>query len=167
LFGLGLIGRRAGWLDPVPDRLRRACAVAAGLGALGIAGCAGLVALAGVPTDQFFGGWHWAAALTAAAEGLLAATVSVWLLGLAQRHLNRPCAAGSCPYHRRRSVDGATSGSHSSYASVSLDTPRGQSRSTSTRVPSEGSGSSYTRLTCAISQFCRTDRALTSDLCRT
>jgi peptidoglycan/LPS O-acetylase OafA/YrhL len=90
LFGLGLVSARRGWLDPVPDRLRRACGYAALLGALAIGGCAGVVAVVGVPPADFFGGWHWAAAVTAAAEGLLAVTLSVWALGLAQRRLNRP-----------------------------------------------------------------------------
>ena len=44
----------------------------------------GVVGLGGVRTADFFGGWHWAALATAAAEGI---TVSVWLLGLAQRRL--------------------------------------------------------------------------------
>jgi hypothetical protein len=89
LFGLGLAAARYGWLDPVPDRLRRGCAVAALLGAVAIAGFAGVVALAGVPTQDFLGGWHWASAGTAAAEGLLAVALSVWLLGVAQRRLDR------------------------------------------------------------------------------
>ncbi|OLB77099.1 MAG: hypothetical protein AUI14_17305 [Actinobacteria bacterium 13_2_20CM_2_71_6] len=90
LFGLGLASRRRGWLDPVPDRLRRACGMVALVGAVAIGGFAGLVAVAHVPVPEFFGGWHWASAATAATEGLLAVTVSVWLLGIAQRHLNRP-----------------------------------------------------------------------------
>jgi acyltransferase-like protein len=94
LFGLGLIGRRPGWLDPVPDRLMRACGYAALCGTFGIAVCAGIVALTGLRPEQFFGGFSWPAALTAAAEGLLAVTVSVCLLGLAQRHLNRPWGTG-------------------------------------------------------------------------
>ncbi len=94
LFGLGLAAARYGWLDPVPDRLRRGCAVAALLGALAIAGFAGVVAVAGVPTQEFLGGWHWASAGTAAAEGVLAVTLSVWLLGLAQRHLNSGSGRG-------------------------------------------------------------------------
>jgi hypothetical protein len=94
LFGLGLAGARYGWLDPVPDRLRRGCAVAALLGALAIAGFAGVVAVAGVPAEEFLGGWHWASAGTAAAEGVLAVTLSVWLLGLARRYLNGPAGRG-------------------------------------------------------------------------
>jgi peptidoglycan/LPS O-acetylase OafA/YrhL len=86
LFALGLLGR----LDPVPDRLLRVCGIAALVGVLGIAACAGVVALRHVPPARFFGGFNPAALVPAAAEGLLAVTVSVWLLGLAQRHLNRP-----------------------------------------------------------------------------
>ncbi len=37
LFGLGLVGKRPGWLDPVPDRLMRGCALAALFGTLAIA----------------------------------------------------------------------------------------------------------------------------------
>jgi hypothetical protein len=42
----------------------------------------------GLPTglDLFTGGWRWQAAATAAAEGVLAVTASLWLLGFAQRH---------------------------------------------------------------------------------
>lgn len=98
MFGLGLLGARRGWLDPVPERLMRACRIAAAFGALGIAVCAAVVALRHVPPAEFFGGWHWAAVLPAAAEGLLAVTVSVWLLGLAQRHLDRPWRAGRGAY---------------------------------------------------------------------
>ena len=94
LFGLGLLGRRPGWLDPVSDRLRRACGYAALLSVLAIAGFAGVVALAGVPAQDFLGGWHWASAGTAGAEGLLAVMVSVWLLGLAQQRLVRPFGSG-------------------------------------------------------------------------
>ena len=38
---------------------------------------------------EFFGGWHWAALATATTEGLLSVMVSVWLLGFAQRRLDR------------------------------------------------------------------------------
>jgi hypothetical protein len=39
--------------------------------------------------DAAMGGWHWAAALFAVIEGVLALFGSVWLLGLAQRRLRR------------------------------------------------------------------------------
>ena len=50
-----------------------------------------------------------------------------------QRRLNSANLAGSCPYQRRRPVDGARSAHHSSSAAASLVTPRGQSLSTRTR----------------------------------
>jgi hypothetical protein len=98
LFGLGVASARAGWLDPVPDRLRRGCGIAALAGVAAIAGFAGVVALAGVPATDFLGGWHWASAGTSVAEGLLAVTVSVWLLGFTQRHLDHPHPAARYAY---------------------------------------------------------------------
>ncbi len=90
LFGFGVAAGRRGWLAPVPDGLRRACGRAALVGVAAIGAFAGVVAARGVAAEEFYGGWHWAALATAAAEGLLAATVSVWLLGTAQRHLDTP-----------------------------------------------------------------------------
>jgi hypothetical protein len=90
LFGLGVAAGRRGWLDPVPDRLRRACGRAALVGVAAIGAIAGLVAARGASAREFYGGWHWAALATAAAEGILSVTVSLWLLGTAQRHLDRP-----------------------------------------------------------------------------
>lgn len=87
LFGLGVAAARRGWLDPVPDRLRRQCGRAAVLGVAAIGILAVAAAATGVPAQDFLGGLHWAALFTAAAEGLLAATVPIWLLAVAQRHL--------------------------------------------------------------------------------
>jgi len=89
LFGLGVNAARHGWLDPVPERLRRQCGVTALIGVVAVGGFAVVAAVAGVPTEAFLGGRHWAALATAAAEGLLAATVPIWLLGIAQRHLEQ------------------------------------------------------------------------------
>jgi poly(3-hydroxyalkanoate) depolymerase len=58
------------------------------------------------------------------------------------RRRNSSNLAGSCPYHRRSSVDGAASLAHSSSRAASLRRPRGQTRSTSTRAPSSGDGAS-------------------------
>src|SRR6266545_4129628 len=71
-------------------RRGRAAGRAALVGVAAIGAFAGVVAARGVAAEEFYGGWHWAALATAAAEGLLAATVSVWLLGTAQRHLDTP-----------------------------------------------------------------------------
>jgi hypothetical protein len=95
LFGLGLAAARHGWLTPVPDDLRRACGRAALAGSLAVGVLALLVAIQGVPVTEFFGGWSTAALVIPIAEGLLAATFSVWLLGTAQRHLNRSSGAAA------------------------------------------------------------------------
>lgn len=87
LFVLGVAGARRGWLAPVPARFGRGCGWAALAGVAGIGAIAVVVAATGVPKDDFLGGPHPAALATAAAEGVLAATVPIWLLGLAQRHL--------------------------------------------------------------------------------
>ena len=87
LFGLGLAAARRGWLDPVPERLRRRCGQAAVFGVAAIGALAVLAAAAGVPSDDFLGGPHWASVVTCAAEGLLTVTLPIWVLGVAQRHL--------------------------------------------------------------------------------
>jgi len=88
MFGLGIMSARRGWLAPVPDRLRRGCGLAAMTAALSfpllilVAGALGLA----TDLELFSGGWRWQAAAAAAAEGVLAVTASLWLLGFAQRH---------------------------------------------------------------------------------
>jgi hypothetical protein len=99
MFGLGIVAARRGWLDPVPDRIRRGCGYAAlgaviGWGVLSLA-----VAVTGTDADVVFDpGLHWAALALAAIEGPLAIGASVWLLGLAQRRLDDP------PGPRRRAL---------------------------------------------------------------
>jgi Acyltransferase family len=90
MFGLGIVAAQRGWLDPVPDQIRRGCGLAA-LGGLVAWGLLNLtVAATGVDPDVMFDpGFHWAPLAMAAIEGPLAVGASVWLLGLAQRHLNR------------------------------------------------------------------------------
>lgn len=90
MFGLGIVAAQRGWLDPVPDRIRRGCGFAAlgGVVACGVLG--GTMAAAGVDGDVLFDlRLHWAPLTLAAIEGPLAVGASVWLLGLAQRRLNR------------------------------------------------------------------------------
>ena len=91
MFGLGIVAAQRGWLDPVPDRIRRGCGFAAlgGVVAFGILG--GAMAASGVDGSALFDlRLHWAPLTLAAIEGPLAVGASVWLLGLAQRRLNRP-----------------------------------------------------------------------------
>jgi hypothetical protein len=87
MFGLGIISARRGWLQPMPDRLRRGCGLAALAATLSIPLLILVTGALGLQTDLdlFTGGWRWQAAATAAAEGVLAVTASLWLLGFAQR----------------------------------------------------------------------------------
>jgi hypothetical protein len=89
LFGLGLVAARRGRLDPVPERLRHRCGQAAVAGVAAIGVLAVIAAAAGAPAEEFLGGPHWASLMTSAAEGLLSVTVPTWVLGMAQRHLDR------------------------------------------------------------------------------
>jgi hypothetical protein len=91
MFGLGTVAARRGWLDPVPDDIRRGCGLAAlgGVAAFGVLGAT--MAATGVDGGVLFDlRFHWAPLTLAAIEGPLAVGASVWLLGLAQRRLNRP-----------------------------------------------------------------------------
>lgn len=92
IFGLGTAAARQRWLDPVPDRIRRASGRAALGGLIAFFGLAATIAATGTNGDLLFEpGWHWSALTLAAIEGPLAVGASVWLLAFAQRHLNRPC----------------------------------------------------------------------------
>jgi Acyltransferase family len=90
MFALGTVAAQRGWLEPVPDRIGRRCGFAAlgGLVAFGVLGAT--MATTGVDGDVLFDlRLHWAPLTLAAIEGPLAVGASVWLLGLAQRRLNR------------------------------------------------------------------------------
>lgn len=91
MFALGVVAARRAWFAPIPDGIRRGCGLAA-LG--GIAGW-GLIALAVAVTGSDFDvtfdpGLHWPSLAMALIEGPLALGASVWLLGTAQRRLDRP-----------------------------------------------------------------------------
>jgi fucose 4-O-acetylase-like acetyltransferase len=89
LFGLGVMATRAGWLTAVPDRLRRQSRTVT-LSAVGASAVFAAFAIAqGVTEEQLFGGWHWPALVFAAGESTLSVFGPVWLLGVAQRRLNR------------------------------------------------------------------------------
>ena len=85
LFLFGIACAENGWLDPVPDRLRRPAGLAA------LAGAAAIVAALIFNMDSLDplgGGLSWPAALVAVNEGVLATGLSVWLIGLFQRRLD-------------------------------------------------------------------------------
>ncbi|HEU4947208.1 MAG TPA: acyltransferase [Kribbella sp.] len=95
LFGLGITASGKGWLTAVPDRLRRQSRAAAlvAVGAMGVFAASGDAL--GVVDDELAGGWHWAALVFATLECTVAVFGSVWLLGGAQRHLDRQLRWGA------------------------------------------------------------------------
>jgi surface polysaccharide O-acyltransferase-like enzyme len=90
MFGLGVVAAQHRWLDPVPDDIRRRCGLAALLGILAVLVVAGTILATGDEPDVLFERrFHWAPLILAVLEGPLVVGWSVWLLALAQRHLNR------------------------------------------------------------------------------
>jgi surface polysaccharide O-acyltransferase-like enzyme len=86
LFLLGVACAERGWLDPVPDRLRR------GSGAAALVGVAVIVvafSLGHESLDPFAGGLTVPAITTAVCEAVIAIGLSVWLLGHFQRRHDR------------------------------------------------------------------------------
>lgn len=90
LFVLGIVASRRGWLDEVPDlQWRRARAVALA-GLVGMVAFVGAVVALGVDEDQWWGGsWHWASLGWSFFEVIVGIFGATWVLGSAQRHLNR------------------------------------------------------------------------------
>jgi fucose 4-O-acetylase-like acetyltransferase len=89
LFGLGIIASRTGWLTAVPDRLRRQSRTVTLAAVLAAAAFAASAVALSVAEEHLWGGWHWPAFVFAAGESILSVFGPVWLLGVAQRHLNR------------------------------------------------------------------------------
>jgi Acyltransferase family len=90
MFALGIVAAQRGWLEPVPDRIRRGCGFAALGGIAAFLMVAAAMTAVGAEGDEIFeSGLHWPALCLAAVEGPLAVGTSVWLLGTAQRLLNR------------------------------------------------------------------------------
>ena len=85
LFALGVACAENGWLDPVPERLRRQAGLAALGGALTIVA---VLLLNMRSLDPLGGGMTWQAGAVAVGEGMTAVGSSVWLLGLFQRHFD-------------------------------------------------------------------------------
>jgi hypothetical protein len=90
MFGFGVVAVQRGWLAPVSPQTRRGCFFAALGGILAFLAIFGISAAVGVDEDvPFQTGWHWVPLSLAAIEGPLAVGASIWLLGLAQRRLDR------------------------------------------------------------------------------
>ena len=87
LFGFGVLCGERGWLDPVPDRLRRGCgwvALAAMAALPVVMALGGAFAEDGSP-DAFSGGVHWESLATSAIEGALAVGASIWFVAWFRR----------------------------------------------------------------------------------
>ena len=90
MFGLGIVAAQRGWLTRVPTRIRRGCGLAALGGVAAFFSLFGITAAVGTDEDVVYDtGVHWAPVLLALIEGPIAVGASVWLLALAQRHLDR------------------------------------------------------------------------------
>jgi hypothetical protein len=90
LFGLGVVASQSGWLTAVPARLQAHSRTVSLLtiAAFGVFIAAGFI-LGGVGEETWAGGWHWHALTFAALESTLSVFGPVWMLGVAQRRLNR------------------------------------------------------------------------------
>jgi hypothetical protein len=90
MSGLGIVAAQRGWLAPVPDRIRRGSGYAALLGVLAFLTLAGTIVLIDVDPEVWFEErLHWAPMILAAIEGPLAVGFGIWMLGVAQRRLDR------------------------------------------------------------------------------
>jgi hypothetical protein len=88
-FGLGVGASHQGWLSAVPDRLYRQSRAATLTAVAAFAVFVAFGTTAGVVQEQVWGGWSWPALVFAALESGLAVFGPIWLLGVAQRRLNR------------------------------------------------------------------------------
>ena len=89
LFVLGITVSRRGWLDAVPDLLRRQSRAVTLVFVVAMAGFVASADALGVVEEHLWGGWHWPALTFAVLESILVVFGPVWLLGEAQRHLDR------------------------------------------------------------------------------
>jgi hypothetical protein len=95
LFTLGVVAARQGWLDAVPDRLRRQARTATLLAAAVLAASVAVTAVLAIPIEDYAGGRRWPALVLALGEGVLTVFGPIWLLAAAQRHLDRPRRHGA------------------------------------------------------------------------
>lgn len=89
MFALGVAAGRHGWLEPVPQGLRHRCGVAAVVAGLLVPALIFSADPLGYVEEDYFGGLGWPALGTALVEGAMAVAACVWVLGFAQRRLDR------------------------------------------------------------------------------
>jgi fucose 4-O-acetylase-like acetyltransferase len=85
LFALGAMAGERGWLETVSRERARRFGWVAAVGILAVAVVAGL-ALGADDIEAMYGGVHWQAATFAAASGVVAVALPLWLVGLFRRH---------------------------------------------------------------------------------
>src|SRR3954451_4824275 len=82
MFALGVLSAQRGWLDPVPDRVRRI----SGASALVVLVTGGALLAALNPSDRSLkGGPHGSALIIDVVEGFYAVGASIWIIGLFQQ----------------------------------------------------------------------------------
>ena len=89
VFVIGIAGSRRGWLTAVPDRLARQCRTATVVSLVGFALFVAVAGPLGVVEDDLWGGPSWPPLVFATLECTLAVWAPIWLLGVAQRRLDR------------------------------------------------------------------------------
>lgn len=89
MFGLGVVAARHEWLTAVPDRIRRQSRTLMLAAVAAAAAFAIAIVTLGVDEDDLWGGWHWPALVFVVGESALSVFGAVWLLGVAQRRLDR------------------------------------------------------------------------------
>ena len=88
-FGLGVVAARRGWLRPVPEALARRCGIATLIATLVMLIAVLSVEPLGIDEEAFLGGWQVPALITAIVEAVLVVAGPIWVLAVAQRHMDR------------------------------------------------------------------------------
>jgi hypothetical protein len=94
-FCLGIIASGQGWLEHVPDDLRRHSRTATLAAAVTMSLVLFVGGLRDVVEEEVMGGAHWLALGFSLADCVLVVFGPVWLLAVAQRHLRHPFPWGS------------------------------------------------------------------------
>ena len=90
LFLLGTLAPERGWLHPIASNLSGACSRVMGGGFLALVAVAAAATASGLDYRELTGGWHWLTGAFAILVGLLAVTLSVWVVSAYQRRWDAP-----------------------------------------------------------------------------